>query len=142
MSTVSTVSTDSFPLCVSGCNSDMVLVLDPLQEKVSCPLTARSELDSPSSDVIPRYRTHSNSSASAHSHGRAGTPEQADERPGGSSGSTDTEADAREEAVAPCPSTSNGEDALDGAVISVQRRCAVKQLREGGVLKQKVRQAD
>lgn len=114
----------------------MVLVLDPLQEKVSCPLTARSELDSPSSDVIPRYRTHSDSSASARSHDcpRRSTPEQEDQRPAGS----DTEPEAREKAIEPSPSSLNGEDALDGAVISVQRRCAIRKPSEDGVLKQKV----
>ncbi|XP_026795418.2 smoothelin isoform X2 [Pangasianodon hypophthalmus] len=128
----------------TGSNSDMVLVLDPLQEKVSCPLTARSELDSdsPSSDVIPRYRTHSNSSASAHSHGshncsRVCTSEQVDERPGGSSLSTDTEADAHEKIVEQCLPTNDGEDALDGAVISIQRRRAIKKPSVDSVLKQK-----
>lgn len=121
----------------------MVLVLDPLQEKVSCPLTARSELDSPSSDVIPRYRTHSDSSASACTHvpqdcSRLSSLEQEDEIPGGS----DTVAEAQEKAVEPNPSTSNGEDALDGAVISVQRRCAVRKQFEDGVLKQKVTHDD
>ncbi|MCJ8746745.1 hypothetical protein PDJAM_G00145280 [Pangasius djambal] len=126
----------------TGSNSDMVLVLDPLQEKVSCPLTARSELDSPSSDVIPRYRTHSNSSASAHGHGshncsRVCTSEQVDERPGGSSLSTDTEADAHEKIVEQRSLTNDGEDALDGAVNSMQRRRAIKKPSEDSVLKQK-----
>ncbi|KAI5091385.1 smoothelin isoform X5, partial [Silurus meridionalis] len=117
----------------------MVLVFDPLQEKVSCPLTTRSVLDSPSSDVIPRYRTHSNSSASGRSHGshncsRECTPEHVDERPAGSSLSTDAENDAPAE---PCSPPSNSEDALDGAVISIQRRGAVKNPSEDSVLKQK-----
>ncbi|XP_046698079.1 smoothelin isoform X2 [Silurus meridionalis] len=123
----------------TGSNSDMVLVFDPLQEKVSCPLTTRSVLDSPSSDVIPRYRTHSNSSASGRSHGshncsRECTPEHVDERPAGSSLSTDAENDAPAE---PCSPPSNSEDALDGAVISIQRRGAVKNPSEDSVLKQK-----
>lgn len=131
-------------VCFSGCNSDMVLVLDPLQDKVSCPLTALSKLDSPpADDVIPRYRTHSNSSASARSPGshncsRVCTPEQADERPGGSSLSPDTEPDAQEKTVDQYPSTSNGIDLPDGGIISVQRRCAIKKPSEDGVLKQKV----
>lgn len=54
----------------SGSNSDMVLVLDPLvREKVSCPLTLRTQRDSgsPSSDVIPSYRDRSNSGESTRS---------------------------------------------------------------------------
>lgn len=45
----------------------MVLVLDPLvREKVSCPLTHRIQCDhgSPSSEVIPSYREHSDSGES------------------------------------------------------------------------------
>lgn len=122
----------------------MVLVLDPLQEQVSCPLTACSELDSPSSDVFPRYRTHSNSSASARSHGSYNcsgvctSSDQADERPAGSSLSTDPEADAYEK-IEQCSLTNcNDEDALDGAVNSIQRRRAVRNPSEDGALKQKV----
>ncbi|XP_053530214.1 smoothelin isoform X4 [Ictalurus punctatus] len=123
----------------TGSNSDMVLVFDPLQEAVSCPLTARSELDAPSSDdVIPRYRTHSDSGASERGHGSHAcsrvhdSPEQVDERPAGSSSST--EADAH---VEPCSLASNGVDAPDGAANSVQRRHAVKYSSEDAVLKQK-----
>ncbi|KAI5625305.1 smoothelin isoform X2 [Silurus asotus] len=128
----------------AGSNSDMVLVFDPLQEKVSCPLTTCSVLDSPSSDVIPRYRTHSNSSTSGRTHGshncsRECTPEHVDERPAGSSLSTDAENDAPAE---PCSPPSNSEDALDGAVISIQRRGAVKNKSEDSVLKQKVTLSD
>ncbi|KAK3538750.1 hypothetical protein QTP86_014344, partial [Hemibagrus guttatus] len=120
----------------------MVLVLDPLQEKVSCPLTACSERDSSPSDVIPRYRTHSNSSASARSPGshncsRVCTSEEVDERPGGSSSSTDTESDAQEKISEPCSTTSNGLDAPDDAPISIQRRRAIKKPSEDSVLKQK-----
>ncbi|XP_058230601.1 smoothelin isoform X3 [Hemibagrus wyckioides] len=127
----------------TGCNSDMVLVLDPLQEKVSCPLTTCSELDCPPSDVIPRYRTHSNSSASARSPGshncsRVCTSEQVDEGPGGSSSSTDTESDAQEKITEPCSSTSNGIDAPeDTSISSIQRRRAIKKPSEDSVLKQK-----
>ncbi|XP_053466498.1 smoothelin isoform X4 [Ictalurus furcatus] len=123
----------------TGSNSDMVLVFDPLQEAVSCPLTARSELDAPSSDdVIPRYRTHSDSGASERGHGSHAcsrvhaSSEQVDERPAGSSSST--EADAH---VEPCSLASNGVDAPDGAANSVQRRHAVKYSSEDAVLKQK-----
>lgn len=140
LSALRTVSTDCFSLCLSGCNSNMVLVLDPLQEKVSCPLTARSQLDSPSSDVIPRYCTHSNSSGHAsHNCSRACASEQMDETPGGSSLTPAAEPDAQEKIAEPCcSSVSNGEDALDGAAISIQRRRAVKKPSEDSVLKQKV----
>lgn len=121
----------------------MVLVFDPLQEKVSCPLTACSELDSASADVIPRYQTHSNPSASALSHGshnysRVCTSEQVDEIPGGSSLSPDTEADAQETIVDPYSSTSDGEDTPDRAVNSIQRRHAIKKPPEDSMLKLKV----
>lgn len=107
----------------------MVLVLDPLQEKVSCPRTGRSELDPASSDVIPQYWTHSNS--------RACAPEQVDERHGGSSSSPDSEADALK-IVEPHSSASNGEDGPNGAVNSIQRRRAIKKPPEDGVQKLKV----
>ncbi|XP_060739577.1 smoothelin isoform X3 [Tachysurus vachellii] len=125
----------------TGCNSDMVLVLDPLQEKVSCPLTARSDLDSPPSDVIPGYRTHSNCSDSVHSPGsqncsRVCTSEQGDEKAGGSSSSTDTESDAQEKIAEPYSSTSNCIDDPDGAAFSsIQRRRAIKKPSEDGVQK-------
>ncbi|KAF4074569.1 hypothetical protein AMELA_G00240870 [Ameiurus melas] len=125
----------------TGSKSDMVLVFDPLQEAVSCPLTARSELDAPSSDeVIPRYRTHSDSSASERGHGSHAcsrvhaSSEQVDERPAGSSPGTGTEAHAP---IEPCSLESNGVDAPDGAVNSIQRRHAVKYSSEDAVLKQK-----
>lgn len=123
----------------------MVLVLDPLQEKVSCPLTARSELDSPSSDVFPRYQTHSNSSASARTHGSyncsrvcaSTTSDQVDETPSGSSLSTDPEVDAHEK-IEQCATNTTTEDALDGAVYSIQRRRAIRKPSEDVTLKQKV----
>ncbi|KAF5904785.1 smoothelin-like isoform X1, partial [Clarias magur] len=124
-------------------NSDMVLVLDPLQEKVSCPLTTRSELDSPSSDVIPRYRTHSNSSASARSHGshncsRVCASEQVDERPGGSLLNLDPEVDTHEKiADFNIPPHDNGDDVHDGAVNSLQRRRAIRNPPGDGALRQK-----
>ncbi|XP_060762774.1 smoothelin isoform X2 [Neoarius graeffei] len=128
----------------TGCKSDMVLVLDPLQEKVSCPLTARSELDSPSSDVFPRYRTHSNSSASARTHGSyncsrvcaSTTSDQVDETPSGSSLSTDPEVDAHEK-IEQCATNTTTEDTLDGAVHSIQRRRAIRKPSEDVTLKQK-----
>ncbi|TSW89632.1 Smoothelin [Bagarius yarrelli] len=128
----------------TGCSSDMVLVLDPLQQKVSCPLTACAELDSPPSDVIPRYRTYSNSSTSSRSPGshncsRVCSPEQVHERPSGSSLSADTEPDAQEKIAESCLSTTNGVDDHDGTKFSsIQRHCAVKKPSEDEVLKQKV----
>ncbi|XP_027001401.2 smoothelin isoform X3 [Tachysurus fulvidraco] len=125
----------------TGCNSDMVLVLDPLQEKVSCPLTARSDLDSPPSDVIPRYRTHSNCSdsvcsPSSQNCSRVCTSEQGDEKASGSSSSTDTDSDAQEKIAEPYSSTSNFIDAPDGAAFSsIQRRRAIKKPSEDGVQK-------
>ncbi|KAM9446204.1 smoothelin isoform 3-T3 [Clarias gariepinus] len=124
-------------------NSDMVLVLDPLQEKVSCPLSSRSELDSPASDVIPRYRTHSDSSASARSHGshncsRVCASEQVDERPDGSSLNLANEVDTHEKIVDfNIPPHDNGEDVHDGAVNSIQRRRAIRNPPGDGALKQK-----
>ncbi|KAG9261368.1 smoothelin-like [Astyanax mexicanus] len=59
--------TQSKDVLRTGSSSDMVLVLDPLvREKVSCPLTLRAERDSgsPSSEVIPSYRTRSDSGES------------------------------------------------------------------------------
>ncbi|XP_049326331.1 smoothelin isoform X3 [Astyanax mexicanus] len=59
--------TQSKDVLRTGSSSDMVLVLDPLvREKVSCPLTLRAERDSgsPSSEVIPSYRSRSDSGES------------------------------------------------------------------------------
>ncbi|XP_062873828.1 smoothelin isoform X2 [Trichomycterus rosablanca] len=90
----------------TGSNSDMVLVLDPLlRDKVSCPLTPLTRRDSPPSDVIPLYRSHSSSRSSeigqSHAHPDADGPERDPER--GDPGST----------------SSNGLDTADGAANSV-----------------------